>query len=323
MNAIGAEIAGKTRISANQADAPCPGACLDNLGGLLDRIGLAEMADDHADPIRKAFNNVDGSVDPRRICHEEAGRHVPRHMFARQPRGVCELAQAVGSMLHRAMTSTALTDQIAAARENILREIKANADHAVELIAVSKRQPDERLQAALDCGHRIFGENKVQEAQAHWAHRRDIEGLKLHLIGPLQSNKSEDTVALFDVIQTVDRPKIVRTLSEAAEKLGRYPDLFIQVNTGEEPQKSGVSPADTPDLIKQVRDTYKGRLLGLMCIPPVEEPAGPHFALLAKLARENGLEALSMGMSADYGLGVRFGATHVRVGSAFFGERED
>ncbi|MGB3626359.1 MAG: YggS family pyridoxal phosphate-dependent enzyme [Henriciella sp.] len=221
------------------------------------------------------------------------------------------------------MSSTDLTDQIAAARENIRRRLKASADHEVELIAVSKRQPDERLQAALDCGQRVFGENRVQEAQDHWATRREIEGLKLHLIGPLQSKKSEDAVALFDVIETVDRPKIVRTLSEAADKLDRYPDLFIQVNTGEEPQKSGVTPAEAPALIEQVRQMYKGRLLGLMCIPPLEEPAGPHFALLAKIAQENELDDLSMGMSADYELGARFGATHVRVGSAFFGERQD
>jgi len=163
----------------------------------------------------------------------------------------------------------------------------------------------------------------VQEAQEHWAHRRDIKGLQLHLIGPLQSNKSEDAVALFDVIQTVDRPKIVATLSAAAEKLGRRPDLFIQVNTGEEEQKSGVAPADTARLVALTRETYPGKVAGLMCIPPAEEPAGPHFALLARLAEENGLEGLSMGMSADFELAARFGATHVRVGSAFFGEREE
>ncbi len=187
---------------------------------------------------------------------------------------------------------------------------------------MSKRQPDERIKAALDCGQRVFGENRVQEAQDHWSERRNIEGLKLHLIGPLQSNKSEDAVALFDVIQTVDRPKIVRTLSDAAEKLGRTPDLFIQVNTGEEPQKAGVAPSGLADLVKQTRETYPGYLKGLMCIPPVDEPAGPHFALLAKLAKENGLEGLSMGMSSDFELAAQFGATHVRVGSAFFGERE-
>ena len=221
------------------------------------------------------------------------------------------------------MTSTGLTEKIAARRDAILAALDSAADHSVELIAVSKRQPDARIEAALACGHRVFGENRVQEAQDHWAARRaSVDGLKLHLIGPLQSKKSEDAVALFDVIQTVDRPKIVRTLSEAAAKLEKYPDLFIQVNTGEEPQKSGITPAETAELVELVRDTYPGRLSGLMCIPPVDEPAGPHFALLAKLAAENGLESLSMGMSADYELGVRFGATHVRVGSAFFGERD-
>ncbi|MEQ8558037.1 MAG: YggS family pyridoxal phosphate-dependent enzyme [Henriciella sp.] len=220
------------------------------------------------------------------------------------------------------MTSTALTDTIAAHRASILKQLEAASSREIELIAVSKRQPDERIKAALDCGQRVFGENRVQEAQDHWSERRNIEGLKLHLIGPLQSNKSEDAVALFDVIQTVDRPKIVRTLSDAAEKLGRAPDLFIQVNTGEEPQKAGVAPSGLADLVKQTRETYPGYLTGLMCIPPVDEPAGPHFALLAKLAKENGLEGLSMGMSSDFELAAQFGATHVRVGSAFFGERE-
>lgn len=220
------------------------------------------------------------------------------------------------------MTSTTPDLSIAERRRRILDTLAAASPKPVELVAVSKRQPDERIQDALDCGQRVFGENRVQEAQEHWRERRGIEGLRLHLIGPLQSNKSEDAVELFDVIQTVDRSKIVRTLSEAAKKLGRAPDLFIQVNTGEEPQKAGVSPAETAKLVEQVRATYPGRLVGLMCIPPVEEPAGPHFALLAKLARESGLDGLSMGMSADYELGARYGATHVRVGSALFGERD-
>ena len=220
------------------------------------------------------------------------------------------------------MPSTTLIDAIAANRASILSAMEAASDNPIELIAVSKRQPDERIEAALECGHRIFGENRVQEAQEHWGGRRDIEGLTLHLIGPLQSNKSEDAVALFDVIQTVDRPKIVRTLAQAAEKIGRTPDVFIQVNTGQEPQKAGVLPSGLADLVALTRDTYPGRLVGLMCIPPVDEPAGPHFALLSKLAARHGLEKLSMGMSADYALAASFGATHVRVGSAFFGERE-
>jgi hypothetical protein len=225
-------------------------------------------------------------------------------------------------MLHRAMTSTAPADTIAARREVILSTLKEAGGSDVELIAVSKRQPDDRIEAALNCGHRVFGENRVQEAQEHWAHRRDITGLKLHLIGPLQSNKSEDAIALFDVIQTVDRPKIVRTLSDAANKMQRSPQLFIQVNTGEEPQKAGVSPSELGDLVNYTRDTYPGELVGLMCIPPIEEPAGPHFGLLAKLASKFDLPAVSMGMSADYELAVRFGATHVRVGSSFFGDRD-
>ncbi|RIJ24091.1 YggS family pyridoxal phosphate-dependent enzyme [Henriciella barbarensis] len=219
------------------------------------------------------------------------------------------------------MPSTDLTHDIAASRDVILKQLAAAADHLIELVAVSKKQPDERLQAALDCGQRVFGENRVQEAQDHWQHRRDIEGLCLHLIGPLQSNKSEDAVALFDVIQTVDRMKIVRTLTEAAEKLNRFPDLLIQVNTGEEEQKSGVLPADLEQLIDFTRQTYPGELKGLMAIPPVDEPAGPHFALLKKLADHANLPWVSMGMSADYELGAKLGATHVRVGSAFFGER--
>jgi pyridoxal phosphate enzyme (YggS family) len=219
------------------------------------------------------------------------------------------------------MPNTALPNEIEETRQRILRELSDAAEGEISLIAVSKKQPDERIQAALDCGHRIFGENRVQEAEAHWRHRRGIEGLELHLIGPLQSNKSEDAVALFDVIQTVDRKKIVRTLAEAAEKLGRSPDILIQVNTGEEEQKSGVVPSELEELILYARETYCGSLKGLMCIPPVDEPAGPHFALLAKLAARYGLPWLSMGMSADYALATQFGATHVRIGSGFFGER--
>lgn len=221
------------------------------------------------------------------------------------------------------MPNTALTDEIAASRKQILDALAASASGPVDLIAVSKKQPDDRIEAALSAGQRVFGENRVQEAQERWQARRDIDGLALHLIGPLQSNKSEDAVALFDVIHTVDRKKIVRTLSDAAEKLNRFPDLLIQVNTGEEDQKSGVSPANVADLIAYTRETYKGDLKGLMCIPPVDEPAGPHFALLAKLAKEADLPWVSMGMSADFELAARFGATHVRVGSAFFGERPD
>lgn len=191
----------------------------------------------------------------------------------------------------------------------------------VTLTAVSKTQPDAAIEAALAAGQRVFGENRVQEAQARWSGRREaFPDLELRLIGPLQSNKAADAVALFDVIETLDRPRLAEALAAAGEKLGRSPRLLIQVNTGAEPQKAGVSPDGLPALVAQAR-ALGLRVEGLMCIPPADEAAGPHFALLRKLARRQGLDVLSMGMSADYEVAVRFGATHVRVGSALFGER--
>lgn len=188
------------------------------------------------------------------------------------------------------------------------------------LTAVTKTQPDEALDAALSAGQRVFGENRVQEAQAHWTARRDVPGLELRLIGPLQTNKVADAVALFDVIETLDRPKLVEALAIEAAKAGRVPRLLVQVNTGAEAQKAGVLPEDADALIAQARDA--GLIVeGLMCIPPADEAPGLHFALLRKIALRNGLEVLSMGMSGDYEVAIRFGATHVRVGSALFGER--
>ncbi|HEX5775566.1 MAG TPA: YggS family pyridoxal phosphate-dependent enzyme [Caulobacteraceae bacterium] len=189
----------------------------------------------------------------------------------------------------------------------------------VTLVAVSKQQPDERVEAMLAAGQRVFGENRVQEAQARWAHRRD--GVELRLIGPLQTNKAAEAVALFDVIETLDREKLARVLADEMQKAGKAPRVYVQVNTGEEPQKAGVGPPDPDAFIAACRQTYGLTVEGLMCIPPEAEPAGPHFALLAKIAARNGIEKLSMGMSADYETAVRFGATSVRVGSALFGAR--
>lgn len=191
----------------------------------------------------------------------------------------------------------------------------------VALTAVTKTQPAEALEAALAAGQRVFGENRVQEAQAHWAGLRDsVPDLELRLIGPLQTNKAADAVALFDVVETLDRPKLADALAAAAEKAGRPVRVLVQVNTGAEPQKAGVLPEDADALVAYARG--KGLTVeGLMCIPPAEEAAGPHFALLRKIARRNGLGRLSMGMSGDYETAIRFGATHVRVGSALFGER--
>ena len=189
------------------------------------------------------------------------------------------------------------------------------------LTAVSKTQPPEAIDAALAAGLRVFGENRVQEAQGRWTVRRPgLSDLELRLIGPLQSNKAEDAVALFDVIETLDREKLVGALGAAQKKLGLRPRVLIQVNTGEEPQKAGVSPRDVDALIASARATGLD-VEGLMAIPPAEEEPTLHFALLAKIAARNGLRVLSMGMSSDYEAAIRLGATHVRLGTALFGER--
>lgn len=213
---------------------------------------------------------------------------------------------------------------LAERRATILAALAAVADRPVTLVAACKRQPESRIDAALAAGQRVFGENRVQEAQARWDSRRAaLADLELRLIGPLQTNKAAEAVRLFDVIETLDRPKLARALATAMEKSGRRPACLIQVNTGEEPQKAGVAPAGLPELLGIATGECGLEVRGLMCIPPVDEPPGPHFALLAKLAARHGLAELSMGMSGDYVLAARFGATHVRVGSALFGARPD
>ena len=193
---------------------------------------------------------------------------------------------------------------------------------AVTLIAVSKTWGPEHIRPALEAGHRDFGENRVQEAAAKWpALREEYPDVRLHLIGPLQSNKAADAVALFDVIHTVDRDKIARAIASECEKQGRDVETFVQVNTGEEAQKSGVAPDEAVAFVESCRERGLAPA-GLMCIPPAQENPGPHFALLAKLAAEAGLDGLSMGMSGDYETAIRMGATHVRVGSAIFGARD-
>ena len=201
-------------------------------------------------------------------------------------------------------------------------EDAGRAPDSVDLVAVSKVQPNERVEAVLRDGHRIFGENRVQEAAGKWPEfREQFEGISLHLIGPLQTNKARQAMDLFQAIHTVDRPKLANTLARLAQEIGACPDLFIQVNTGEEPQKAGILPADTDAFVAECR-TLDLPLRGLMCIPPVDEEPSLHFALLAKMAARNGLEGLSMGMSGDFEQAIALGATHVRVGSAIFGERD-
>ena len=191
------------------------------------------------------------------------------------------------------------------------------------LVAVSKRQPDDRIDAALAAGQSVFGENRVQEAQERWSDRRaNWPNLKLHLIGPLQTNKAADAVALFDVIEIVDRPKLARALAAEMNRQGRRIPCYIQVNTGEEPQKSGIMPTEVDDFIAFCKTECELDVAGLMCIPPQDEEPAMHFALLRVFAERNGLSGLSMGMSGDFEEAVTFGATLVRVGSAIFGARD-
>lgn len=193
----------------------------------------------------------------------------------------------------------------------------------VTIIAVSKRQPAEKLQAALNAGHRTFGENRVQEAIEHWAeHKETIGDLKLHLIGPLQTNKIKDALSIFDVIETVDREKLARKLGAEMKKSGQSIPCLIQVNTGEEDQKAGIAPQDLPEFLKFCTDECGLNITGLMCIPPIDDPAALHFAMLEKMAKTHGLKNLSMGMSSDYQHAIPHGATHIRVGTAIFGDRD-
>jgi pyridoxal phosphate enzyme (YggS family) len=214
--------------------------------------------------------------------------------------------------------------RIAAVREDIARACRdAGRDPAtVTLVAISKTFAAEAIEPVIAAGQRIFGENRVQEAKAKWpplTARHD--GLELHLVGPLQSNKAKDAVALFDAIHSVDRDSVAEALGKEIARQGRRPVLFAEINTGAEPQKSGVLPEHADAFIAACRDRYGLSIAGLMCIPPQSEAPAPHFALTAKIARRNGLKLLSMGMSADYPVAIAFGATHVRVGTAIFGER--
>ena len=192
---------------------------------------------------------------------------------------------------------------------------------SVELIAVSKVQPNERVLDVLEQGHQVFGENRVQEAEGKWPGFKDrFPEAKVHLLGPLQSNKARLAFKIFDCIHTLDRPKLAKSFARLAQDVGSCPPLFVQVNTGEEPQKAGISPSDVDSFVVECR-SLDLPVIGLMCIPPVDEEASLHFALLAKLAKQNDLTQLSMGMSGDFAKAISFGATHVRVGSAIFGER--
>jgi len=222
------------------------------------------------------------------------------------------------------MVTAASTTGFEQVRVEIARACRdAGRDPAeVTLIAVSKTHVAEAIEPVIAAGQRVFGENRVQEAKAKWPPLLEKHtGIALHLIGPLQSNKAKEAVALFDAIHSVDRPSLCETLSKEIIKQGRAPLLFAEINTGAEPQKAGVLPQDADSFLTACRETYGLTMSGLMCIPPLDEAPGPHFALTAKIARRNGLKLLSMGMSADFATAIQLGATHVRIGSAIFGGR--
>ena len=220
-----------------------------------------------------------------------------------------------------AVTSTIALERVRAEIARACRD--ANRDPAgVTLVAVSKTFEAAAIAPVIEAGQRVFGENRVQEAKAKWpALRAQHAGLELHLIGPLQSNKAKEAVALFDAIHSLDRPSLCEALAKEIARQGRAPLLFVELNTGGEPQKAGIAPQEADAFLAACRDKYGLTISGLMCIPPLEEAPGPHFALTAKIAKRNGLKLLSMGMSADFATAIQLGATHVRIGSAIFGER--
>jgi PLP dependent protein len=212
---------------------------------------------------------------------------------------------------------TKVRDQIARACADARRD-----PAAVTLVAISKTFGANAIEPVIAAGQRVFGENRVQEAKAKWPPLKERHGgIELHLVGALQSNKAKDAVALFDAIHSLDRPSLAEALAKEISKQGRRPTLFVEVNTGGEAQKSGVLPEETDAFVKACRERYGLQVAGLMCLPPADEPPAPHFALTAKIARRNNLPLLSMGMSADFPIAIAFGATHVRVGTAIFGER--
>src|SRR5437764_935541 len=225
---------------------------------------------------------------------------------------------------HAQPVTSSSPNRLAAVEADILRACKeARRERStVTLIAVSKTFQKDAIVPVIAAGQRAFGENRVQEAKAKWPELMSANpGVALHLIGPLQSNKAKEAVALFDAIHSVDRPSICEALAREIDRQQRRPELFVQLNTGEEPQKAGVAPAQADAFIARCREHYGLQISGLMCIPPINDAPAPHFALTAKIAARNGLQNLSMGMSADFAIAIQFGATHVRIGSAIFGHR--
>lgn len=269
-----------------------------------ERIGHAFVIGEEHESRQAAANASEANRQP---CQSVPCKVIRQTMSFPQSTPDVPAAQNLAHILAR----------IEAARKAALRPAPATT-----LIAVSKTFGPESIRPVIEAGHRVFGENRVQEAKSKWpALSSEVPGLELHLIGPLQTNKAREALALFDAIHSLDRPKLAESLRRELDRIETRPLLFIQVNTGDEPQKAGVSPLDAPGFIDFCRETLHLSIYGLMCIPPIDQPPAPHFALTAKLAREHGLAGLSMGMSDDFETAIHFGATHVRVGTALFGPR--
>ena len=314
--AIGADRAGQRRVGPDQEAKSALFCQFCEDFGERAGFGRPEMPVDQPPSGRDHAGKIQRVGRARRVGEDQHRRQPGRQVRGGAACGAFQLAWWAGFQAYLHAMENKTLPEIAQRRTELLARLSDAADPPPVLVAVSKRQPEDKLEAALAAGQRVFGENRVQEAQAHWAARRE-----LHLIGPLQTNKADEAVALFDVIETVDRPKLARALAKSIGKLGRTPRLLIQVNTGEEPQKAGVAPDELADLLALAREECGLEISGLMCIPPAEEPAAPHFALLKRLAARHGLATVSMGMSGDFELAARLGATHVRVGTGFFGAR--
>jgi PLP dependent protein len=285
----------------------------------------AEMAVDDSCACRQARRHAPGLRRARGIGEEPKAREIS--CCAKVRSGAAEIAgsQPMSLAQRRHMRAlTPVTIELDTIRARIAEAARAaGRDPAtVDLVAISKQQPDANVEAVLRAGHRHFGENRVQEAMARWSvFRPRFSDVRLRLVGPLQSNKASEAVAFFDAIDSLDRPKLAAAIADAAQRQGTCPEILIQVNTGKEAQKAGVAPLDADAFIAEARGVYGLPVKGLMCIPPVDEEPAMHFALLAKIAARNGLTELSMGMSGDFETAIRFGATMVRVGSALFGAR--
>ena len=288
--------------------------CLDQLRAVVAGTGDNQAA-------KGQFSRGGNGIGQPVLVGEKRQNRQGQIMDQAQPYGCPCQASALKAIAH---LMSQLADNLAAiiARIEAARKSAIAPAPSTSLVAVSKTHEAQTVEKAIAAGQKIFGENRVQEAQGKFpALKAAHPDLQLHLIGPLQSNKVKEAVALFDCIETLDRPKLAEALAAEMKKSGKAPMLFIQVNTGEEPQKAGILPAEASGFIRTARDEFGLPVRGLMCIPPVTDDAAPHFAFLAKLAKENALEFLSMGMSGDFETAIKFGATHVRVGTAIFGER--